>query len=172
MSLVRDTATWTHRAATLLLALLLASSWARADEAATRAAEALSRYPQDRVYVESAGKRFPFTVWIADTPERRTQGLMYVRSLAPDRGMLFLFPSAAPQAFWMKNTYVSLDILFIAADGRILSIATQAKPRSLATIESRGAVLGVLEVLAGTAERLGWRTGDFVAHPAFGRPNS
>jgi uncharacterized membrane protein (UPF0127 family) len=133
--------------------------------------EPLAQFPVDRVLVESSGKRFPVKVWIAATPQRHAQGLMYVKSLAPDEGMLFVFAQPSRQAFWMKNTFIPLDLVFIAADGRIVSIAARATPRSLKTIDSREDALGVLEVPGGTAARLGWQVGDFVSHPAFGRAN-
>jgi uncharacterized membrane protein (UPF0127 family) len=152
--------------ALLLAAALIASSApARADEPLH---ESLDHYPTAEVRVESAGRSHVFHVWIADTEPRREQGLMYVKRLKPGGGMLFVFPSAQPQSFWMKNTLISLDLLFIAPDGRIIRIAPSAKPLSEATIDSMGIVRGVLEVAGGTSERLGIKAGDRVRHPAFG----
>ena len=90
---------------------------------------------------------------------------MYVRELPADRGMLFLFERPQPVAFWMKNTYLSLDLVFIDPAGRVLNVATDAEPHSLSPIRSRGEALAVLEVLAGTAIRIGLRPGDRVGLP-------
>jgi len=102
-------------------------------------------------------------VWIADTAARQTQGLMFVRDLPPDRGMLFIEPAARPMTFWMKNTYIELDMLFIAADHRIVKIAAHAPPLSLATINSDEPVIAVLEIKGGEAARRGIRLGEPVA---------
>jgi uncharacterized membrane protein (UPF0127 family) len=108
-----------------------------------------------------------FTVEIADTEAAREKGLMYRKSLPEGTGMLFDFKQEQPVAFWMRNTYVPLDMLFIKADGRILRIAENATPLSEKTIPSGGPVLAVLEVVAGTARKLGIAPGDRVAHPIF-----
>lgn len=97
----------------------------------------------------------------------RTRGLMHRRELAADRGMLFLFPRSERQAMWMKNTYVSLDMLFIDSTGRIIDIAANTRPLSERTIVSSGKARAVLELLAGTAARLGITVGDLVRHRAF-----
>lgn len=108
-----------------------------------------------------------FMVELADTPDLRTRGLMHRRELAADRGMLFLFPRSERQAMWMKNTYVSLDMLFIDSTGRIIDIAANTRPLSERTIVSSGKARAVLELLAGTAARLGITVGDLVRHRAF-----
>ena len=106
-----------------------------------------------------------FTVWIAADARSRERGLMYVRELPPDRGMLFLFEFPQPLAFWMKNTYLSLDLIFVGADGRVLNVAEHAKPLTLDPIESAGDAVAVLEVVAGTAGKLGLKAGDRVELP-------
>jgi len=108
-----------------------------------------------------------FRVHVADTPESRRRGLMFVTRMAADEGMLFDFGAPGPVSMWMKNTPLSLDMLFIEADGRILSIAGKTTPLSTRTIPSGGNVLAVLELLGGTAERLEIRPGDRVRHPLF-----
>jgi len=108
-----------------------------------------------------------FDVELALTPEQRSTGLMYRKELAPGRGMLFDFEGEGPIAMWMKNTYVSLDMFFIRADGRIARIAENTVPLSEATIPSGAPVKAVLEVVAGTAKRLGIAPGDRVAHRIF-----
>lgn len=129
--------------------------------------EPLERYRQAEVTIASGARTHAFRTWMADTPARREQGLMWIRELDPDRAMLFVFDQPQPVSFWMKNTYVSLDLLFVAPDGRIIRIAENARPQSLAPIDSMGIVLGVLEVRGGTAKRLGLHPGDRLRHPAF-----
>lgn len=113
------------------------------------------------------GAEHPFTVELALTPEQRARGLMFREEMAADEGMLFLFDREAPRSFWMKNTYLPLDILFIAADGRIVSIASDTVPLTETPIPSGVPALGVLELNAGTAARLGISPGDRVVHAAF-----
>lgn len=111
--------------------------------------------------------RHVFTVEVAATPSQRARGLMWRQSLAADAGMLFDFETPQPVTMWMKNTFIPLDMLFIAADGRIVNIARNTTPRSLAMISSLGPVRAVLELAAGAAERLGLRAGDRVEHALF-----
>jgi uncharacterized membrane protein (UPF0127 family) len=110
-----------------------------------------------------------FSVELARTDEERGRGLMFRKELPEGRGMLFDFSPDQDVMMWMKNTYVSLDMIFIRADGRILHIAENTEPLSERTISSGGRVRGVLEVVAGTAKRLGIAPGDRVAHPLFTR---
>ena len=123
----------------------------------------------DRNTVEIASKSgvHVFTVEIADTEPLREKGLMYRKSLPPSHGMLFDFHSDQPVGFWMKNTYIPLDMIFIRGDGRILSIAENTEPFSERVIQSGGAVQAVLEVSGGTARKLGIAPGDRVANPIF-----
>jgi uncharacterized membrane protein (UPF0127 family) len=93
-----------------------------------------------------------FSVEVMRTPEEKAKGLMYRRELPEGRGMLFDFSPEQPVSMWMKNTYISLDMIFINADGRIARIAENTKPESEAII-SGGTVRGVLEVIAGTAKK-------------------
>jgi uncharacterized membrane protein (UPF0127 family) len=108
-----------------------------------------------------------FAVELAVTPEEQARGLMFRRELPEGQGMLFDFQREQPATFWMKNTYVSLDMIFIRADGRILRIAENTVPLSEALVPSGGPVRAVLEVVAGTARKLGIAPGDRVAHPIF-----
>jgi uncharacterized membrane protein (UPF0127 family) len=117
--------------------------------------------------IATAGGRHAFMVEVARDDATRAQGLMYRRSLAADRGMLFDFKRVEPIAMWMQNTYVSLDMLFIRPDGTIARVAANTEPLSTRTIPSGEPVLAVLEVVAGTAARLGIRPGDRVEHPLF-----
>jgi len=156
--------------APLRLALRAAGLWLLLTAAAcaqvTGPAESLDRLPQSSVEIASGAARHRFDVWVADTAARRAQGLMFVRSLDADRGMLFLFDEPRYASFWMQNTHVSLDLLFVAADGRILNIVERATPLSTDPLLSRGPAAMVLEVLGGTSERLGIRPGDRLVHPA------
>lgn len=120
------------------------------------------------VIVTRDGQRHAFTVEMALTPEQQTVGLMFRPEVRPDEGMLFDWGQPRESAMWMRNTIAPLDMLFIAADGRIHRIAERTVPRSLATIESRGPVRAVLELAAGTAERLNLRPGDRVLQRIFG----
>jgi hypothetical protein len=87
---------------------------------------------------------------------------MFVRELPPDRGMLFLFDRPEKAAFWMKDTYLSLDLVFIDPTGVVVNIAPAARPFSLDPIPSQGPVIAVLEVIAGTASRIDLAPGDLV----------
>jgi Uncharacterized conserved protein len=109
-----------------------------------------------------------FMVEIADDELERQRGLMFRDELPADRGMLFQFQDVGERNFWMHNTPNSLDIIYIAPDGRIVSIAANAPPNSDATIPSNGPASGVLELRAGRAAEIGAVAGDVVKHPFFG----
>jgi uncharacterized protein len=108
-----------------------------------------------------------FAVEMAVTPEEQSKGLMFRKELPEGQGMLFDFHREQEATFWMKNTYVPLDMIFIRADGRIHRIAANTTPLSEALVTSGGPVRAVLEVVAGTARKLGIAPGDRVAHPIF-----
>ncbi|MEM9223457.1 MAG: DUF192 domain-containing protein [Pseudomonadota bacterium] len=105
-----------------------------------------------------------FTVEIADDPVERATGLMFREQMDRDRGMLFDFASEALRAFWMKNTPLPLDIIYIAADGRVVSIARNTTPFSTDTIPSKSPARFVLEVNAGVADEIGLLPGDRLLH--------
>jgi uncharacterized protein len=108
-----------------------------------------------------------FSVEMATTEQEKETGLMYRKELADGKGMLFDFSPEQEVSMWMKNTYISLDMIFIRADGRILRIAENTEPMSTRIIPSRGLAKGVLEVIAGTARKYGIEPGDRVGHPLF-----
>lgn len=110
---------------------------------------------------------YAFQVEYADTDRKREYGLMCRRSLAPDRGMLFDFKTPQPTAFWMRNTLIGLDIVYIRADGRVLSIARNAAPLDETPLPSGGDVRAVLELAAGRAAQIGLLPGDKVVHRIF-----
>ena len=96
-----------------------------------------------------------FNVWVAATIQEHSRGLMHVRDLPVDAGMLFVYRNPASRSMWMKNTYIPLDILFIRGDGTVSSIMPNTEPLSLRSISSVEPVTYVLELNAGTTERLG-----------------
>jgi uncharacterized membrane protein (UPF0127 family) len=120
--------------------------------------------------IQTGAGRQHFTIELATENEQQIQGLMFRRSLAPDAGMLFLYTDDHDIQMWMKNTLIPLDMIFIRADGSVLSIAERTVPQSLATIGSQGAARAVLEVNGGTAARLGIKPGDHVLFPGLGKP--
>jgi uncharacterized protein len=106
-----------------------------------------------------------FQVEVAATPDQRERGLMQRQAMALNAGMLFVFDRDAPVAFWMKNTLISLDMLFIRSDGTIAHIHERAKPLDETAIPSRGSIRYVLEINGGLARTLGIRPGDQVTLP-------
>lgn len=121
----------------------------------------------DQTVVTVTGKNgaHKFTVEIARSPEEQAYGLMNRQSLAPDRGMLF--PYAPPQevSFWMRDTYIPLDLLFVAPGGTIRHIESQAVPLSLDPLLSNGPVEAVVEIAGGRAAEMGIAVGDTVDWP-------
>ena len=120
------------------------------------------------VIVTREGKRLPFQVEMALTPEQQMVGLMFRPTVGPEEGMLFDWGQPRESSMWMRNTIASLDMLFITQNGTVLRIAERTVPRSLAVISSNGPVRATLELAAGTAERLGIRVGDRVEQRIFG----
>lgn len=112
--------------------------------------------------------RYAFKIEMAITPAERSRGLMNRHELALDAGMLFDYGRPRYVSFWMKDTLIPLDMIFIKDDGRIARIAKRTVPLSLAAVPSGEPVLAVLEVIGGTADRLGIAPGDTVIHPIFG----
>lgn len=124
--------------------------------------------PLERLTVVTASGEHEFWVEIADDDQERQRGLMFRQPLADDRGMLFEFPEVAERGFWMKDTPSSLDIVYIGADGRIVSIAKHTTPYSQNTYPSNGPAKGVLETRAGRMDEIGAKPGDQIKHPFFG----
>jgi uncharacterized membrane protein (UPF0127 family) len=130
--------------------------------AACAAAAAGQTLPVESLDIQTAKGSFNFKVEVADTDATRERGLMFRKSLAGNRGMLFDFKTAQPVAFWMKNTLIPLDMLFIAPDGHIISIARDAAPMSETPIPSGGDTLAVVELAGGRAAQIGAEPGDMV----------
>jgi uncharacterized protein len=123
----------------------------------------------DTIEIVSASGVHAFTVELATTDAEREKGLMFRKELPEGQGMLFDFQRDQPVAFWMHNTLISLDMLFIRSDGRIMRIAENAKTESDDLIPSGVPVRGVLEVIAGTARAMGIKPGDRVTGSFFGK---
>jgi len=113
--------------------------------------------------IRSANGEHRFTVEVAASAQEQNDGLMYRRSLAPDRGMIFPYDPPQSVAFWMKNTLIPLDMIFIRADGTIARIAANTVPLSLDTVPGGEPVAAVLEIAGGRAAELGIREGDRVS---------
>lgn len=109
------------------------------------------------------GRLSKFTVEVAKTPEEQARGLMHRQSMAPDRGMIFPYDPPQPVGFWMKNTLIPLDMIFIRQDGTIASIAENTVPMSLEMVPSVEPVVAVLEIAGGRSAELGIRAGDKVS---------
>jgi uncharacterized protein len=146
----------------LLLGLMLSFTAHAADTPGSQsAAPAFGPSDLDRAFPRSTldiatpdARLHHFKSWLADDDQRRQRGLMFVRKLGDTDSMLFIYPQPMRVAMWMKNTYLPLDMLFVAPDGKVIKVVQNTEPLSLNTIESGGIVLGVVELPAGTAARL------------------
>ncbi len=134
----------------------------------THAQEAIDFGPPEALVVDTQNGPVTFQVELADTFEERARGLMFRKTLADDHGMLFSFTPPRQVNIWMKNTLISLDVIFVNDKGKIISIARNARPKSLRHIPSGGKAAGVLEIAAGRARALGIERGDILHHRFFG----
>jgi uncharacterized protein len=121
--------------------------------------EDLSAFPQTTLTISGGGGSHQFTIWIADTQAREEQGLMFVRELPAERGMVFVGETPKVWTMWMRNTYIPLDMLFVAVDGHVVKIA-HALPHDETTISSDINVNGVIELQAGICDKLHIKVGD------------
>jgi uncharacterized membrane protein (UPF0127 family) len=122
-------------------------------------------FERSTVTIETQQGSKTLAVEVADTDPKRAQGLMFRRSLPANQGMLFLFDTNDIISMWMKNTYISLDMVFIGADWRIVSIAEKTEPFSLDIVSSAAPAMRVIEIAAGQAAVLGLKPGDRVRYP-------
>ena len=127
----------------------------------------LATFPRTALEITHHGsdrnvQRYSFQVWVADTPERAEQGLMFVNDLPETMGMVFPVQPPRVENMRMKNTYIELDMLFVDEHGRVTKIIQRAAPMSLRTLSSDGAVAAVLELKGGQAAKLGLQPGDTV----------
>jgi hypothetical protein len=118
----------------------------------------------DSLIIHAGSSAYRFEVELATTEDQRERGLMFRKTMAVNAGMLFVYPSEQSVAFWMKNTLIPLDMLFIKADGSIAHIAANAVPEDETPIPSVAPVLAVLEINGGTAAALGIREGDHIQY--------
>jgi uncharacterized protein len=154
---------FTHGLAAMLCMVLLLIRPGLAD-----AQEAPGPLAVETVVLETATGGVLIAAEMAVTAQARERGLMFRHRLAPDRGMLFVYDAPKPIALWMKNTNIALDIIFIRADGTVSGISRDAVPHSQTLIRSPEPGLAVLELAAGTANRIGLAVGDRVVHQVFG----
>tara|TARA_Y100001970_G_C14097003_1_gene783277 strand:- start:243 stop:662 length:420 start_codon:yes stop_codon:yes gene_type:complete len=103
-----------------------------------------------------------FVVWLAETRNQQTRGLMYVKSLPKNTGMLFIYPNSNIRSMWMKNTFISLDMIFIDENGIVSSIEKNTEPQSLKTIRSEKPIKYVLELAGGKTDQIKLIEGDHI----------
>lgn len=120
---------------------------------------------ESKLTIHSANGDHTFNIEVVDTAESRAQGLMYRQELAPDAGMLFDFLEDREVSFWMRNTFIPLDMVFITGDGVVKNIHVNARPHDPTGIPSDGPVQFVLEIPGGRSVELGIEAGDTVTHP-------
>jgi hypothetical protein len=153
-----------------MLVALLALAALGCGPAGSAGAQALQPFDRETLAIVSDGNEHRFTVEVARTPAQQSRGLMFRKRMAADAGMLFVHDPPRRAMMWMKNTFIPLDMVFIASDGRIDQIVQRTTPQSLQNIVSDNPVRAVLELNSGTSARLGFKPGDRVIHPAFGAP--
>lgn len=124
-------------------------------------------FEESTLSVETENGSHTFQIEIARTSQEQALGLMHRRALADDYAMLFPFERAREASFWMRDTYVSLDMVFIAEGGLVHRIERGTEPLSLRSVPSRGPVVAVLEFVSGTADRINLQAGDTIVHPLF-----
>ena len=127
---------------------------------------------ESRLVLHTDKGDFPFTVEIADDGAERAEGLMFRDSLAPDAGMLFDYGEEQMTSFWMQNTLIPLDMIFVGADGIVKNIHVNARPLDITSIPSKFPVRFVLEIPGGRSVEIGLRAGDRMEHPRVGQPPS
>lgn len=124
-----------------------------------------SAFEESTLSVETENGSHTFQIEIANTSQEQALGLMHRRVLADDFAMLFPFERPREASFWMRDTYVSLDMVFIAEGGVVHRVERGTEPLSLRSVPSRGPVVAVLEFVTGTADRINLQPGDMVVHP-------
>jgi uncharacterized membrane protein (UPF0127 family) len=139
-----------HAGAVIALALLALPTAVLADES--------------KLVLQTATGEYSFNVQVVDTPESRAQGLMFVTELADDAGMLFDFKEERPVSFWMRNTFIPLDMIFVGADGLVRNVHVNARPHDVTSIPSDGPVQYVLEIPGGRSVEIGLQPGDRMEH--------
>lgn len=127
-------------------------------------AEPVFRKEGELEFITSSGTNPKIDIEIADSPDQRMLGLMYRKKMDTDKGMLFIFPQAEEQSFWMKNTFISLDIIYVDSQLQIISIVENAEPMNETSIGSMGPALYVVEVVGGYCKQHGVSPGDHIRY--------
>ncbi len=135
---------------------------------AARAQDPEIKFQRSSLVIATSGRDIKFEIELATNDTERARGLMFRKQLGPYEGMLFDFYKEMPVSFWMKNTLIPLDMVFIAADGTVKHVHANAVPLSTDSVPSRYPVRAVLEINGGSAALLGIKPGDTVKHPIFG----
>ena len=125
---------------------------------------------EGKLVLHSSTGDYSFNVEVVDTPESRAKGLMFVQELADDAGMLFDFKEERPVSFWMRNTFIPLDMIFVGTDGVVKNIHVNARPHDVTGIPSEGPVQFVLEIPGGRSVEIGLKPGDTMEHDRVGAP--
>jgi len=133
----------------------------------SQASEEVVRLPVEQVIVTTDRGDMAFATEIATTDDTRSRGLMFRRSMGEREAMLFHWPTPRLVSMWMRNTYLSLDMLFVAADGLVVHVQANTVPQSLDVLSAGREVTGVMELVAGTAAKLGIRPGSRLKHRFF-----
>lgn len=120
---------------------------------------------ENKAVLHTSTGEYTFNIDIAETQAERSKGLMFVQELADDAGMLFDFQEERPVAFWMRNTFIPLDMIFIEADGTVKNVHVNAIPHDPTSIPSDGPVRFVLEIPGGRSREIGLEAGDKLEHP-------
>jgi len=152
-----------------LLLTVFAVSLGLAHPASTQVTQipAIDFGPLESLTIVSNDTSHVFSIEVADTQPELSRGMMYREDIPVNEGMLFEFGEEKVTSIWMKNTSVSLDVIFVRADGSILKIEHSAKPFSLRSMTSEAPVTAVLEIAGGQANVLGIRPGDILQHSYF-----
>ncbi|PCI63186.1 MAG: hypothetical protein COB37_05370 [Kordiimonadales bacterium] len=144
-------------AAFFVLSLLTVSGTVRGDA-----------YNTELVVEKADGSKYAFATELALTTAQRNMGMMFRKKIAPNQGMLFIFKDSDFRRFWMRNTYIPLDIIYLKADGSIINIVANAEPRTDTGRPSEGKAKAVFEIAGGRAEELGIKVGDVIRHALLG----
>lgn len=123
---------------------------------------------EGKLRLHTATGDYSFNVEVVDTPETRAQGLMFRQELADDAGMLFDFKEERQVSFWMRNTFIPLDMIFVGSDGVVKTIHVNARPQDPTSIPSQVPVQFVLEIPGGRSVEIGLQPGDTMEHPLVG----
>jgi len=152
----------------VLISILIAASFALPAQAQTAKDDVVDFGKPVPLTIISETGPHTFSTEVADTLDKQARGMMYREKMDPDSGMLFTFKEPKIATIWMKNTSISLDILFVRSNGKILKIEHSHKPYTLRSASSEASVAAVVELAGGRSKELGIRPGDLVKHSFFG----